>query len=448
MARAIGIDLGTTNSVVAVMEGGRPTVIINSEGSRVTSSVVGFAKSGERLVGQLARRQAVLNPQNTVYSAKRFLGRRFSEVRSEIKNLPFTIVAGPSDAVRFDVAGELYAPEEVSAHVLSTLAEDAALYLGERVTDAVIAVPAYFDDAQRQATKDAGAMAGLKVLRMISEPTAAALAYGLDKKRNETILVFDLGGGTLDVSLLEVGDGVCEVKSTAGDSHLGGDDFDKRIVDWMAEEFQRDQGIDLRRDRQALLRLTEAAEEAKIDLSRQLETSISLPFVTADGAGPKHLEMKLTRPRFDQLTAELVDACVWPFRRALTEAKLTGRDIDEVVLVGGSTRTPAVQTLVRRMTGRKGPNRSVNPDEAVALGAAIQAAVLVGEATGLLLPDVTPRFFGMDILGAVMGHRAHRSTSPVRWSEVSDEDPAGCQSSKPLGRSDPRDVVDAHYNKN
>ena len=419
MAKAIGIDLGTTNSVVAVMEGGQPTVIINSEGNRLTASVVGFAKNGERLVGQLAKRQAVLNPQNTIYSAKRFIGRRYPEVQSEIKNLPFTIVAGPSDAVRFDVAGKLYAPEEISAQVLRKLAEDAARYLGEKVTDAVITVPAYFNDAQRQATKDAGAIAGLNVLRIINEPTAAALAYGLDKKGNETILVFDLGGGTFDVSLLEVGDGVFEVKSTAGDTHLGGDDFDKRVVDWMAEEFQRDQGIDLRKDRQALQRLTEAAEKAKIELSSQVETSISLPFVTADASGPKHLEMKLTRAKFDQLTADLVERCVGPFKQALADAKLTERDIDEVVLVGGSTRIPAVQALVRKLTGGKEPNQSVNPDEVVAVGAAIQAAVLAGEVKGVVLLDVTPLSLGLETLGGVMTHLVERNTTiPVRRSET------------------------------
>ena len=411
MAKAIGIDLGTTNSVVAVMEGGQPTVIINAEGNRVTASVVGYAKNGERLVGQLARRQAVMNPENTVYSAKRFIGRRHAEVLSEAKNLPFRIVAGPGDSVRFDVAGKLTSPEEVSGQILRRLTEDASRYLGEKVTDAVITVPAYFNDAQRQATKDAGVIAGLKVLRIINEPTAAALAYGLEKKGNETILVFDLGGGTFDVSLLDVGDGVFEVKSTAGDTHLGGDDFDKRVVDWMAEAFEKQQGIDLRKDRQALQRLTEAAEKAKIELSSQVEASLSLPFVTADAAGPRHLEMKLTRAKFDQLTADLVERCVAPFKQALADSKLTERDIDEVVLVGGSTRIPAVQALVRKLTGGKEPNQSVNPDEVVAVGAAIQAAVLAGEVKGIVLLDVTPLSLGIETLGGVTTHLVERNTT-------------------------------------
>ena len=419
MAKAIGIDLGTTNSVVAVMEGGKPTVIINSEGSRLTPSVVAFTKSGERLVGQLAKRQAVLNPENTIYSAKRFIGRRYSEVQSEIKNVPYKVVAGPNDAVRFEIMGKQQAPEEISAQVLRKLAADAAKYLGEKVSDAVITVPAYFNDAQRQATKDAGKIAGLNVLRIINEPTAAALAYGLDKKKNETILVFDLGGGTFDVSILDVGDGVFEVRSTSGDTHLGGDDFDKRLVDWMAEEFLRDQGIDLRKDRQALQRLTEAAEKAKIELSGAVETTISLPFVTADASGPKHLEMKLTRAKFDQLTADLVERCTQPVKQALADAKLSERDIDEVILVGGATRTPAVQALVRRLTGGKEPNQSVNPDEVVAIGAAIQAGVLAGEVKGVVLLDVTPLSLGLETLGGVMTKLIERNTTiPARKSET------------------------------
>ena len=419
MAKAIGIDLGTTNSVVAVMEGGKPTVIINSEGSRLTPSVVAFTKTGERLVGQIAKRQAVLNPENTIYSAKRFIGRRYSEVESELKNVPYKVVAGPNDAVRFDIMGKQYAPEEISALVLRKLADDAAKYLGEKVGDAVITVPAYFNDAQRQATKDAGKIAGLNVLRIINEPTAASLAYGLDKKKNETILVFDLGGGTFDVSILDVGDGLFEVRSTSGDTHLGGDDFDKRLVDWMAEEFRRDQGIDLRKDRQALQRLTEAAEKAKIELSSAIETTISLPFVTADATGPKHLEMKLTRAKFDQLTADLVERCVGPVKRALEDAKITEKDIDEVILVGGSTRIPAVQALVRRLTGGKEANQSVNPDEVVAVGAAIQAGVLAGEVKNVLLLDVTPLSLGVETLGGVMTKLIERNTTiPARKSET------------------------------
>jgi len=419
MAKAVGIDLGTTNSVVAVMEGGKPTVIINSDGSRLTPSVVAFTKAGERLVGQIAKRQAVLNPENTIYSAKRFIGRRYPEVQSEIKNVPYKVVAGPNDAVRFEIMGKQYAPEEISALVLRKLADDAAKYLGEKVNDAVITVPAYFNDAQRQATKDAGKIAGLNVLRIINEPTSAALAYGLDKKKNETIMVFDLGGGTFDVSILDVGDGVFEVHSTAGDTHLGGDDFDKRLVDWIAEEFKRDQGIDLRKDRQALQRLTEAAEKAKIELSSAIETTISLPFVTADASGPKHLEMKLTRAKFDQLTADLVERCIGPVKQALSDAKITERDIDEVILVGGSTRIPAVQALVRRLTGGKEPNQSVNPDEVVAVGAAIQAGVLSGEVKNVVLLDVTPLSLGVETLGGVTTKLIERNTTvPVRKSET------------------------------
>ena len=419
MAKAVGIDLGTTNSVVSVMEGGKPTVIINSDGNRLTPSVVAFTKTGERLVGQIAKRQAVLNPENTIYSAKRFIGRRYSEVQSEIKNVTYKVVPGPNDAVRFEIMGKQYAPEEISALVLRKLADDATKYLGEKVNDAVITVPAYFNDAQRQATKDAGKIAGLNVLRIINEPTAAALAYGLEKKKNETILVFDLGGGTFDVSILDVGDGVFEVRSTSGDTHLGGDDFDKRIVDWVAEEFQRNQGIDVRKDRQALQRLIEAAEKAKIELSTAVETTISLPFITADASGPKHLEMKLTRAKFEQLTADLVERCVGPVKQALADAKITDRDIDEVILVGGATRMPAVQALVRRLTGGKEPNQSVNPDEVVAIGAAIQAGVLAGEVKNVVLLDVTPLSLGVETMGGVTTKIIERNTTvPVRKSET------------------------------
>ena len=419
MGKAVGIDLGTTNSVVAVMEGGKPTVIVNSEGSRLTPSVVAFTKTGERLVGQLAKRQAVLNAENTIYSVKRFIGRRYSEVQSEIKNVPYKVVAGPNDAVRFLIQGKQYSPEEISSSILRKLVDDAAKYLGEKVTDTVITVPAYFNDAQRQATKDAGKIAGLNVLRIINEPTAAALAYGLDKKKNERILVFDLGGGTFDVSILDVGDGVFEVRATSGDTHLGGDDFDKRIVDWVAEEFLKSNGIDLRKDRQALQRLTEAAEKAKIELSGTVETTISLPFVTADANGPKHLETKLTRAKFEQLTADLVERCVGPVKQALADAKIGERELDEVILVGGATRMPAVQALVRRLTGGKEPNQSVNPDEVVAVGAAIQAGVLAGEVKGVVLLDVTPLSLGLETLGGVMTKLIERNTTiPARKSET------------------------------
>lgn len=399
MGKTVGIDLGTTNSVVAVMEGGKPEVIVNAEGSRTTPSVVAFRKDGERLVGQVARRQGVLNPVNTLYSVKRFIGRRYPEVAEERNLVPYQVVPGPNDSVRFEIDGKKYAPEEISALVIRKLVDDASKFLGEKITDAVITVPAYFNDAQRQATKDAGKIAGINVLRIINEPTAAALAYGMDKKENQTILVFDLGGGTFDVSVLEVGDGVFEVKSTNGDTHLGGDNFDKALVDWMAGEFKKDYGIDLLNDKQALQRLTEAAEKAKMELSSTMETQISLPFITADATGPKHLEMKLTRAKFDELTHHLVERCRGPVQAALADAGMTEKDIDEVILVGGSTRIPAVQNLVRRLTGGKDPHQGVNPDEVVAVGAAIQGGVLAGEVKDVLLLDVTPLSLGVETLG-------------------------------------------------
>ncbi|MCR4441449.1 MAG: molecular chaperone DnaK [Peptococcaceae bacterium] len=419
MGKTVGIDLGTTNSVVAVLEGGKPTVIINAEGSRITPSVVAFRDNGERLVGQVAKRQAALNPEKTLYSVKRFIGRRYPEVSSEKELVPYKVVQGPNNTVRFDIGGKLYAPEEISAMVLKKLVDDASRYLGEKITDAVITVPAYFNDSQRQATKDAGKIAGLNVLRIINEPTAASLAYGLEKKKNETILVFDLGGGTFDVSILEVGDGVFEVKATNGDTHLGGDNFDKVIVDWLAEEFKKDYGIDLRKDKQALQRLTEAAEKAKVELSSVTETQISLPFITADATGPKHLDMKLTRAKFDDLTSHLVERCRGPVLAALSDAKLTEKDIDEVILVGGATRIPAVQRLVRELTGGRNPNQSVNPDEVVAVGAAIQAGVLAGEVKDVVLLDVTPLSLGVETLGGVMTRIIERNTTiPVRRSEI------------------------------
>ena len=419
MAVAVGIDLGTTNSVIAATEAGQPTVIPNAEGSRTTPSVVAFTPQGERLVGQLARRQAILNPKGTIYSAKRFIGRRYDEVESEKNAVSFDVVPGPDGVARFDIQGKQYAPEEISALVLRKLAEDAAKFLGEKVTEAVITVPAYFNDAQRQATKDAGRIAGLEVMRIINEPTAAALAYGLDKKGNETVLVFDLGGGTFDVSILQIGDGVVEVRATAGDTHLGGDDFDRRIVDYLADEFQRDNGIDLRNDPQALQRLFEAAEKAKVELSAVTQTTVSLPFVTADATGPKHLNATIMRSTFDKITADLVERTTGPVEQALADAKLTASDIDEVILVGGSTRFPAVQSLVRRLTGGKDPNMTVNPDEVVALGAAVQAAVLKGEVKDVLLLDVTPLSLGLETLGGVMTKIIERNTTiPARRTEV------------------------------
>jgi molecular chaperone DnaK len=419
MATAVGIDLGTTNSVIAATEAGKPTVIPNAEGSRTTPSVVAFTSQGERLVGQLARRQAILNPKGTIYSAKRFIGRRFDEVKTEINAVSFDVVAGPDGAARFEINGKQYAPEEISALILRKLVADASKFLGEKVTEAVITVPAYFNDAQRQATKDAGRIAGLDVLRIINEPTAAALAYGLDKKRSETVLVFDLGGGTFDVSVLDIGDGVVEVRATAGDTHLGGDDFDRRVVDHLADNFQRDNGIDLRADPQALQRLFEAAEKAKVELSSVTQTTISLPFITADASGPKHLNTTLMRSTFDQITADLVERTEGPVRQALADAKKTASDLDEVILVGGATRTPAVQSMVRRLTGGMDPNMTVNPDEVVALGAALQAAVIKGEVKDVLLLDVTPLSLGIETLGGVMTKVIERNTTiPARRTET------------------------------
>jgi len=418
MAKAVGIDLGTTNSCIAVMEGGKPTVITNSEGGRTTPSVVGLTKKGERLVGQLAKRQAALNPEHTVYSIKRFIGRKYSEVESERKIVSYNVADGKKGLVEVKMGEKSYTPEEISAMILQKLKTDAESYLGEEVTDAVITVPAYFNDAQRQATKNAGKIAGLNVLRIINEPTAASLAYGLEKKEDEKILVFDLGGGTFDVSVLEVGEGVFEVKSSHGDMHLGGDDYDDRIMNYLADEFKKENGIDLRNDKQALQRLIEASEKAKIELSSVMETNVSLPFITADSNGPKHLEVKITRSKFEQLTADLTDRCKVPLEKALKDSGYKKEEIDEVILVGGATRMPVIQELVKSVIGKE-PNKGVNPDEVVAVGAGIQAGVLKGDVKDVVLLDVTPLSLGIETLGGVMTKLIDRNTTiPTKKSEI------------------------------
>src|SRR6267142_1608197 len=418
MGKIIGIDLGTTNSVVAVMEGGQPTVIPNQEGNRTTPSVVAFTKGGERLVGQVAKRQAITNPENTIFSIKRFMGRRYEEVSEEMKMVPYKVVRGDNGDARVEILGKKYSPPEISAMILGKLKEAAEAYLGEKVSDAVITVPAYFNDAKRQATKDAGRIAGLDVKRIINEPTAAALAYGLDKKKDETIAVYDFGGGTFDISILEVGEGIVEVKATNGDTHLGGDDIDQRIIDWIAAEFKKSEGIDLTKDRMALQRLKEAAEKAKMELSTVMETEINLPFITADASGPKHLQLKLTRAQFERLANDLFERSIPRVEQALKDAGLKASDIDEVVLVGGSTRIPRIQDLVKQYFGKE-PHKGVNPDEVVAIGAAVQAGVLGGEVKDLLLLDVTPLSLGVETLGGVMTKLIERNTTiPTRKSET------------------------------